>query len=200
LARDIAALPDAQRWQIATEALVSELPGLLYQLERYRDLWGEEYRKLLEKISKLESGAVEVREWPVERLSVISSGFSLDHFTRNIAAAGHRILETVRGSQGATYELYYREFLWYDIISRPRTPKHRLLRAAERLNELESPETAGSWGVTKWSPALRFVASGPRAARKVQCDEPLGYSSLSLETVESIIREELQRLDDRVIL
>jgi hypothetical protein len=197
LARDIAGLPDAQRWQIATEALVSELPGLLYELERYRDLWEEEYRKLLEKISKLESGAVEVREWPVERLSVISSGFSLDHFTRNIAAAGHRILETVRGSQGTTYELYYREFLWYDIISRPRTPKHRLLRAAERLNELESSQTPGSWGVTKWSPALRFVASGPRAARKVKCDEPLGYSSLSLETVESIIREELQRLDAR---
>lgn len=107
---------------------------------------------------------------------------------------------TVREPHGSTYELYYREYLWYDIVSRPRTPKHRLIHAAERLNELESPETCGSWGVTKWSPALRFVASGPRAARKVKYNEPLGYSSLSVETVERIIREELQRLDREALL
>jgi hypothetical protein len=195
LARDIAAVSGAQRWQIATEALMSEMPGLLYEPERFRDLWEEEYQKLLEKISRVQSGAVEVREWPTERLSVICSTFPLDHYTRNIAAEGHRILETVRGSEGATYGLYYREFLWYDIVSRPRTPKHRLLRAAERLNELESRTTNGSWGVTRWSPALRFVASRPRAARRVKGDELLGYSSLPLETVEGIVREELQRLD-----
>jgi hypothetical protein len=199
LARDIAGLPDAQRWQIASEALMSELPGLLYEPERYRDLWEEEYRMLLEKISRLQSGSVEVREWPAQHLSVISSAFPLDHFTRNIAADGQRILETVRTPHGATYELYYREFLWYDIVFRPRTPKHRLLRAAERLNELESPDTCGSWGVTNWSPALRFVASGARVARKVKDSEPLAYSSLSLESVESIVREELQTLDKQVL-
>jgi hypothetical protein len=196
LARLITGLPDAERWQIATEALLSEMPGLLYEPERYRRLWEEEYRKLLAKISRLQSGCVEVREWPAEHLSVISTGVPLDHFTRNIAARGHRILETVREPDGSTYELYYREYLWYEIVSRPRTPKHRLIHAAERLNELESPETCGSWGVTKWSPALRFVASGPRAARKVKYNEPLGYSSLPVATVERIIREELQILDN----
>lgn len=200
LVRQITGLPDAERWQIATEALLSEMPGLLYEPERYRHLWEEEYRKLLEKISRLQSGSVEVHEWPAEHLSVISTGVPLDHFTRNIAARGHRILETLREPDGSTYELYYREFLWYDIVSRPRTPKHRLIHAAERLNELESPETCGSWGVTKWSPALRFVASGPRGARKVKYNEPLGYSSLSVETVERIIREELQRLDREALL
>jgi hypothetical protein len=199
LARQIAGVPDAQRWQIATEALLSEMPGLLYEPKRYRPLWEEKYRKLLERISRLQRGFVEVREWPAEHLSVISSTLPLDHFTRNIAATGHRILETAREPQGSTYELYYREFLWYDIVSRSHTPRHRLLHAAERLNELESPETCGSWGVTKWSPALRFVASGPRAARKVKYDEPLGYSSLPVETVEKIIREELQRLDNHAL-
>ena len=115
----------------------------------------------------------------------------------NITARGHRILETFREPDGSTYELYYREYLWYDIVSRPRTPKHGLIHAAERLNELESPQTGGSWGVTKWSPALRFVASGPRAARKVKYNEALGYSSLPLATVERIIREELQILDNQ---
>ncbi|MGH7826907.1 MAG: DUF6687 family protein [Candidatus Binatia bacterium] len=196
LAAQIACAPVAQRWQIATEALLSEMPGLLYEPQRYRHLWEEGYRKLLEKISNVQSGFIEVREWPAEHLSVISTRFPLDHFVRNITARGHRILETVREREGSTYELYYREFLWYDIVFRSRTPKHLLLHAAEKLNEMESPETCGSWGVTRWSPALRFVASGPRAARKVKYHEPLGYSSLALETVERIIREELQKLDN----
>jgi hypothetical protein len=196
LAAQMAGVPDAQRWQIATEALLSELPALLYRPERYRHLWEEQYRKLLEKISRLQSGCVEIREWPAEHLSVISTSFPLDHFTRNIATRRHRILEAVREPEGSTYELYYREFLWYDIVSRSGTPKHRLLHAAEKLNELESPGTCGSWGVTKWSPALRFVASGPRDARKVKYNEPLGYSSIPVETVERIIRAELQTLDN----
>lgn len=199
VARHMAGLPDAPRWQIATEALLSEMPGLLYEPERYRNLWEEEYRKLLEKISRLQGGTVEVREWPGEHLSVISTNFPLDHFTRNIAAARHRILESVRTSDGITYELYYREFLWYDIVARPRTQRHRLIHAAERLNELESPAASGSWGVTKWSPALRFVASAPRGARKVIYNEPLGYSSLPLEIVERIVREELASSDDKAL-
>lgn len=200
VAAQISGLPDAQRWQIATEALLSEMPGLLYEPERYRHLWEEDYRKLQEIISRLENGCVEVYEWPAERLSVISSNFPLNHFTRNIAARGHRILETVRTRDGTTYELYYREFLWYDIVLRSCTPKHLLLHAAETLNDLESSEAGGSWGVTRWSPALRFVGSGPRATRVVKYDEPLGYSSLPLETVERIILEELHILDHQAFL
>jgi hypothetical protein len=200
VAMQLADLADAQRWQIAIEALLSEMPGLLYEPERYRHLWEEEYRKLQEMISRLRKGSVEVYEWPAERLSVISSNFPLNHFTRNIAARGHRILETVREREGTTYELYYREFLWYDIVFRTRTPKHLLLHAAETLNDLESSEAGGSWGVTRWSPALRFVASGPRATRIVKYDEPLGYSSLCLETVERIILQELHLLDHQASL
>jgi len=195
VAAQIACLPDAQRWQIATEALLSEMPSLLYEPERYRPIWEEDYRKLLEAISKLQSGSIEVYEWPAEQLSVVSSSFPLNHFTRNIAARGQRILETITERQGTTYELYYREFLWYDIVLRSCTPKHLLLHAAETLNDLESSRASGSWGVTRWSPALRFVGSGPRATRIVRYDEPLGYSSLPLETVERIILEELYLLD-----
>jgi hypothetical protein len=109
-------------------------------------------------------------------------------------------LEAVGEREGTTYELYYREFLWYDIVFRTRTPKHLLLHAAETLNDLESSEAGGSWGVTRWSPALRFVASGPRATRIVKYDEPLGYSSLCLETVERIILQELHLLDHQASL
>jgi hypothetical protein len=185
-----------QRWQAATEAIFAEMPALLHEPERYRSLWEEDYRKLLEKISLLQRGFVEVREWPAERLSVFSTQSPLNHFLRNIACKGHRILETSEGSEGRTYELHYRELLWYDIVSRPRSPKHLLLRAAEELNEMESRGAGGWWGVTKWTPALRFVASPPRASLAVKRNEPLGYSSLPVETVGRIIRRELRRLDD----
>lgn len=197
IAAQIAGAAAAQGRQIATEAVLSEMPGLLYEPHRYRYLWEEEYRKLLELTAKVKNGAVEVREWPADYLSVVSSKFPLDHFIRNMVTQGHRILEAVKQHDGLTYELYYREYLWYDIVDRPRTPKHVLFHLAEKLNEMESPDTCGSWGVTQWSPALRFVASGPRAARKVKYDEPLGYSSLSVATVERIIGEELQALDNQ---
>ena len=185
-----------QRWQRATETVFAEMPALLYEPDRYRSLWEEDYRKFLEKISLLQRGFVAVREWPAERLSVISTKFALNHFTRNIACKGHRILETSEGSEGRTYELHYREFLWYDIVSRPHSPKHLLLRAAEELNGMESRSASGRWGVTKWTPALGFVASAPRGSLAVKRNEPLGYSSLPVETVERIIRRELRRLDD----
>jgi hypothetical protein len=200
IAAVIRGAPFAQRWQIAVEALMSEMPGLLYEPQRYRGLWQEEYRKLLEKIATVQSGSVEVCEWPAQRLSVVSTNFPLDHFTRNVAAGGHRILEAVRTREGCTYELYYREFLWYDIVFRPRTPKHRLMRVAERLNEMEAPGACGSWGVTKWSPALRFVRSGRHDALKVTDNEPLGYSSLPVETVARVVREELASLDRQALL
>jgi hypothetical protein len=200
VAARMASLPDAQRWQIATEALLAEMPSLLYEPERYRYLWEEDYQSLLEMASRVRNGSIEVYEWPAEHLSVVSSNFPLNHFMRNIAAKGHRILETVRTPNGNTYELYYREFLWYDIVLRSYTPKHLLLHAAETLNDLESAQAGGSWGVTRWSPALRFVASGPRATRVVKYDEPPGYSSLSLDTVERIILEELHILDHQASL
>ncbi|HUK40819.1 MAG TPA: DUF6687 family protein [Candidatus Acidoferrales bacterium] len=200
VAAQIAALSDAQRWQIATEALLSEMPRLLYEPQRYRYLWEEGYRKFLETITRIRSGYVEVYESPAQYFSVISSPFPLDHFTRNVAARGHRILETIGTHDGNTYELYYREFLWYDIVVRSCTSKHLLLHAAETLNDLEPNGTTGSWGVTRWSPALRFVASGPRATRIVKYDEPLGYSGLPLETVERVILTELELLDHQVSL
>jgi hypothetical protein len=52
-------------------------------------------------------------------------------------------------------------------------------------------------GFTKWSPAWPYVASGPRAARKVKYNEPLGYSSLPVAKVEKIICEEIQILDNQ---
>jgi hypothetical protein len=175
------------------------MPAVLYEPDRYRSLWEEDYRKLLEKISLLQRGFVEVREWPAERLSVISTRFPLNHFIRNVACNGHRILETSEASDGRTFELHYREYLWYDIVSRPRSPKHLLVRAAEELNDMESTSSAGWWGVTRWTPALRFVASPPRASLAVKRNEPLGYSSLPVETVETVVRRELRRLDEEVL-
>lgn len=184
------------RRQLVTEALLAEMPSLLYEPERYRCLWEEDYRKLTEQIASAQRGSVDVRERPSESLSVITTETPLDHFTRNAVCRGHRILETSKTTEGPTYELHYREMLWYDIVSRPRTPKHLLLRAAEELNDAET-RGCGWWGITRWTPALRFVASAPRPSLIVRRNEPLGYSSLTIEMVEGIIRRELRRLDGK---
>src|SRR5262245_3060863 len=58
---------------------------------------------LLDRIfSFLHRGGVEVREWPSERFSVIRSEFPFNHFLRNIACKGHRILEVHKVRDGYT--------------------------------------------------------------------------------------------------
>jgi uncharacterized protein DUF6687 len=181
--------------QRATEELLRLLPDLLYDVTGYEELWRDGYERIVQRLGWFNDGRVRVREWPQERLSTIETLEILDHFARNLFASGHRILEAVLQDEGTSYVLHYREFLWYDIVSRSTTPTHLLTGAADRLNELEPASTTGAWVLTRWTPALLFAATWPRQTRTVSHKEPRGASGLRVEVVERVIREDLARLD-----
>lgn len=187
----------AERSQLAIEALTSQLPDLLYDTRRYKNLWEEAYAGIIELAQIINNGRVTIFEWPEERMSTIVSPVRLDHYSRNMFSNGQRILEANPTNEGTMYRLHYREYLWYDVITRPSSPKHSLHKIAERLNELEPNGTPGTWAVsTKWTPALLFVSDGPRQVLTVNHKKiTLGQSALSVKTVERVILEGLRMMD-----
>lgn len=186
----------SERSQIAVEALAEQLPGLLYDTGRYRGLWEEPYARIVELIQTINRGRVVIREWPEARMSTIVSPVPLNHYARNIFAGGHRILEANPAGAGTVYRLHYREYLWYDVITRPTSPKHSLRGIAERLNEMESDDSAGAWAVSEtWTPPLLFVADSPRQVSAVDYEATPGYSTLPVEMVERVLLEGLSALD-----
>jgi hypothetical protein len=196
LAAEFAGRSDRDIEQRASDAILSELPGLLYDTSRYRELWAEDYATIVERLSWLNQGYVHTREYPTARLTVLDTQRPLDHFSRNAFSRGHRILEAHPGNGGTFYTLYYREFLWYDIVSRSTSPRHQLTPVADRLNELEPSSTSGAWVVTSWTPALLFAANGDRTTRTVTYKEPTGQSALAPADVTQLIIDQLHHLDN----
>jgi hypothetical protein len=197
LRTSFAGASEQQIEQMASDELLGLMPDLLDNPAGYEELWREGYAEIVRRLSWVNEGRVTVREWPAEALSTIETPEVLDHYARNLFTNGHRILEVVPQDEGTSYVLRYREFLWYDIVSRTTTPTHLMTRAADRLNELEPASTRGSWAVTNWTPALLFTAHPTRETRVVKHKEPRGASALPVETVERVIREELADLDKR---
>jgi hypothetical protein len=195
LAPYFAGRTDVETEQQATDVVLAELPGLLYDTGRYRHLWEDEYGQIVERLSELNEGSIEAREYPTAQLTVLRTQKPLDHFSRNAFSHGHRILEVRRNGSGTFYSLYYREFLWYDIISRTTSPLHRFVYLADQLNDLEPAASAGSWVITEWTPALLFAAHGDRSTRVVTHKEPAGQSALDPTVVEQCVVQELQHLD-----
>jgi hypothetical protein len=182
--------------QMAADELLPQFPDLLYDVGEYDYLWGEEFEALTRRLRLRDEGRISVREWPEEQLSVVRSVDRLDHFARNFFARGHRILEATPQEGGTRYVLHYREFLWYDIVSRRTSKKHLLTPVADRLNHMEPPSSGGSWVVTRWTPALYFSVEGARTTRVASHKERRGVSALDLDAVESVIREGLDLLDN----
>jgi hypothetical protein len=190
------ALPPEADVQTITDALLVQLPGLLYATQPFRQLWEEPYSRLLAQFGS-RNDETTIREWPEENLSTIVCPTKLGHYARNHFSSGHRILEANPSADGTCFELFYREYLWYDIVSRSVSPRHLLRECARKLNALE--QGAGTWGLTEWSPCLRFVQgeslSQDSNDLKIGRRDPLARSSLPVETVEAIVRDELARLD-----
>lgn len=195
LSRDLKGRGSSERNQQCTEAILAEMPGVLYAPERYRDVWNDSYRRHLAQLALVDSGQVRVREYPEERVSVIHTPELLDEYARNHAARGHRLLQIIDRGGERWYILHYRIVLWYELISEATSIKPRLHELAARLDLLET-DHAGRWAVTEWNPALRRVAVEPDPAGCAPIDAPLCPSSINPDQVVTMLRQELRARDE----
>ncbi|MCX5315976.1 DUF6687 family protein [Streptomyces sp. NBC_00154] len=186
LATDLTQLSEAEQGQRITEYLLDRLPELLRDPHPFWDLWSEAYAEAVQEMNWALGGGVEVTEYPHAHLSVLTTDRVLEDLTRNSVARGQRILEIERTPDGYRYDLGYRNFLFYDTVTRFATPRHMLTAAADRLNELEPDTSSGHWAVADWYPALWFASED---------DEEAGFSQLHPDTVSPLVLEELERLD-----
>src|SRR5262249_6627490 len=189
LARDLGACSKTERNQRCTEAIIAEMPGLLYAPERYRDAWEGSYRRHLAQLALVDSGRVRVHEYPEERLSVIHTPEWLDEYARNHAGLGHRLLQVIERGGERSYVLHYRITIWYDLISRATSVKPRLRDLAARLDHLET-DREGRWAITEWNPALRRVSVELDAAGCAPPEAALCPSSIAADQVVTLLRRE----------
>jgi hypothetical protein len=197
LARDLKGRSKSERNQQCTDAIVAEMPGLLYAPERYRDAWEESYRRHLAQLALVDSGRVRVCEYPGERLTVMHTPELLGEYARNHAGQGHRLLQVIERGGERLYVLHYRITIWYDLISRPTSIKPRLHDLAARLDLLET-DHAARWAITEWNPALRRVSVEPDSAGCAPMDAAVCPSSIAVDQVVTMLRQELRARDEMV--
>ena len=195
LSRDLKGRSTSERNQLCTDALLAELPGLLYEPERHRRAWEESYRRHLGRLALVSSGRVRVQEYPGERLSVIHTPEPLDDYGRHYAARGHRLLEVIERAGDRCYVLNYRVAVWYELVSRSTSLMPRLHDLAARLDGLET-DRAGRWAITEWNPALRRAHAEPDAAGCAPPLAPLCPSTIAVDRVVAMLRQELHAADE----
>jgi len=154
--KDLVGKSKYQKESLAIKTILNKLPNLLYDVDEYKNLWEEDYNGLVNKIELFNTNKIKVNEYLEEKLSVIFTPIELDNFARNIFCRGHRILEIIPTNNGFFYTLYYREYLWYDIVLKPKSVLHDLSDLAIKLNSIEK-NAHGTWVITKWTPALFFI-------------------------------------------
>lgn len=195
LSRDLKGCSTSERNQQCTDAILAEMPGLLYAPERYREAWKDSYQLHMAQLALVESGRVLVREYPEERLSVIHTPELLDEYARNHAGRGHRLLQVIERGGVRLYVLHYRIVLWYDLISEATSITPRLHDLAAQFDLLET-DHAGRWAITEWNPALRRVSVEPDTAGCSPVDASLCSSSIAVDQVVTMLRQELRARDE----
>lgn len=100
------------------DAVLDELPGLLYHPEKYGELWSSVYEDVRRQIHLFETGEACVREQPGTHLSVIETPRTLRSRAIVAKAKGDRLLQAVSVGGGHLYFFRFRPYLGYRIVSR----------------------------------------------------------------------------------
>ena len=147
------------------DAFRAMLPLVAAALDRPRDFdlcWIGEYSDLIHDSAMLDSGAVQIEEYPELDLAIMETPLWLHDMVRFSALSGFRVL-TVRSEN--TYTLEYRLESWVQYQSRRPLPRIDLRPLAARLNLFE--RFPGSWRadpVDQPRPRLFFDAGEGRPA------------------------------------
>jgi hypothetical protein len=172
LPKDLFELPYADLASALYVRLLDVLPGLLTDVERYRELWEEADAALGASEALVEQGAVTIEERPAIDLAIVRlpenlPTLSAHRFTAPRLAECHpyAIHNRTRCSrllllQGRRAQVQYRYEGWVQLASRRPPPRVDLSPLASELNERET--TTGRWvfdGVDQITPGLRLEGS-----------------------------------------
>ena len=163
-------------------AVLEELPGLLYHPEKFEELWHPIYEDLHRQVHLFATGDARVREHPDTHLSVVETRRTLRPRAVYAKTRGDRLLQAVHAGGGYLYFLRYRPYLGYRIVSRPVTPvmgESELARALNRVWPTEGERwTTRGW----WDRELMLTAkNGKRAV-------PRTPPEVAVPIVENVLR------------
>lgn len=164
------------------DAVLEELPGLLYHPEKVEELWRPLYEDIRRQVHLFETGIARVREHPKTHLSVVETSRTLRPRAVIARTKGDRLLQVVSAGGGFLYFLQFRPYLGYRIVSRPVTATASATSLVRRLNR-QWPTEGEKW-VTRgwWDQDLMLTArNGKRTVPRTRPEE-------AIPIVEEILR------------
>jgi hypothetical protein len=184
LAKDAFAVPQKTGREALYEAVLAELPDLLYRPERYEELWRRPYDDLRAQLRLFANGAARVEERKVAHLSVVRTPRVLRIRAVLARARGDRLLQVVSTKGGYLYLFRYRPYLGYRIVSKPLTPVHGVTTLARELNA-RWPTEGERWRTRGWwsRELMLFARKGSR--RRVPRTPP----EVTVPIVEDLLTE-----------
>lgn len=173
LAADLQGLADHDRWSVAQNALLEELPGLLDGgLEPYRALWLPTVEAVEADLADLSAAereevpALDLTLWTAEegagsRRASSHGLFDPGRHALFGSTSSDRCLTVGPLAGGFTYRLVVSTLSWFDLVTETRLPRPDLVALARRLNALEetAPADELAWRAqpaTNASPELWF--------------------------------------------
>jgi hypothetical protein len=155
----LAGRDDLQRWQLATEHLLEELPALLDgERAPYRALWEpvlEAARADRADLAACARDDLVHLDWTVwtaargRRSTRSGAGECFDPGRHALfgASPSDRQLVVGQAGDGATFRLIFGTLSWFDLVSRSALPRPDLAALARRLDELEgsAPSDPAAW-------------------------------------------------------
>jgi hypothetical protein len=168
--------------------VIERLPELLRDPSQMEDLWRRPYDKLLAELDLFSKGKAAVTERPKEHLSMVRVPRQLSVRAVVARAKGDRLLQAIEAGGGYLYQLRYRPYLGYRIVSRATSKVHDVDDVAAELNA-HWPTEGEHWKARGWwNRELRLF--GPRVGRS-------RLSKTPPEAAAEAVAAAFQRLDAR---
>ncbi len=156
-----------ERDQLCYDALLPQLPGILFELDRHRALWEREWERWLR--SRDEARSARIVERRDKHLAVVEGPKRFNPRVLHTLTRMDRLLSIAPYGEGWRYEFRYSKYSWYDV-TRPHGTRNEL---GPLVDELSAMETAGEgrWvndtevssasGVTYRTPSRVFFGERP---------------------------------------
>ena len=131
------------------DAVLAELPGLLYHPEKMEELWRPLYEDIRRQVHLFETGEARVHERTEAHLSVVESSRALRPRAVIAKTKGDRLLQVVSAGGGYMYFFRFRPYLGYRIVSRAVTSTASATSLARHLNRAW-PTEGEQWVTRGW--------------------------------------------------